>query len=651
MRHLREKIVQSMQEEEQQRQDENTPPTRRRFKNKKTSTPDTDKAEAKNETKNNVAVADIDQLIDSVEKRIHFNKKKQNDDPLGLLNPPDPEPTNTVEQKKKLWLRARLMLKNTTQRGKQIPTPAAHGDERRKSTFGALETLEEEARGDVDDQASPVDDGMRQDHDHDDDGTNATATDSIIEMRMANSEDYVASVCSLRSLNTFEKDYLTNIIAEQGEMDEVSVSTFEKDFLAKQAAGVATVLPMQVLVNNSQQGGDNWDNDTMLSETTFEQDARSILTPKDQAARMGMAGASHAPPTQVVSVGNGMVDDDDELTVGTLENIDQLQQQQQQQRQVMTTGSAPTAVAVFDSMTATFRNTMSAETGIVSVSTYEKDAAAINALALKIGRHPSTALKSVTPDDGLVLNDDASDNSTSTFEQDQIAKQDAILLAQAKAASYGVIVQKNQSDNSENTFEQDYGVRGKKQPMSPINEQVKTGLSAKSGGLTLSTQPQPMMVQQQQYNLPVSPMSEAPTPVGSPINSPPWASAFENDANSYVGVVNHNNPGWFNNTQAAMMEAKPKDMSYGGFEKDVSYGMKQPTSNASIAASAMAGTTVTGLSAAAQQANAEAAAVAQSQLPKLSPLIIELSPNAIDRGVKSNDKEGGLLGRFMNYFG
>ena len=215
-----------------------------------------------------------------------------------------------------------------------------------------------------------------------------THADSIIDVRTANSEDYAASICSIRSLGTFEKDFINNIISEQQEIEEISVSTFEQD--AGMVRGVRAALPTEVGVQLQQQveEDDDLTLEPVLSETTFERDAR--IAALDNTVM---------PPVQVEFSKDGAVmmqeednDIDDDLSETTFE---------QDHKTAMTEMmSQPDLQAA-----------MSGDS-LRSVSTFEKDAAARAALAVKIGRIPSTKPKVIEEV-----------NSEGTFEKDQRLRQ------------------------------------------------------------------------------------------------------------------------------------------------------------------------------------------------------------------------------------
>ncbi|KAL9184507.1 hypothetical protein ACHAXT_012477 [Thalassiosira profunda] len=529
-------------------------------------------------------IAELEKTFDRAEQRLHFKGGKGKTDPMGTLDAPTEATTEMdVPKKRKNWLRAaRLLGRQKSQR------------EARRNSLGALARLEEEMRGDMEmmrgqqpaearEEAVPADD--------------ATATDSIIDLRNQNSEDYVASVCSLRSLGTFERDFVNNIIAEQEGMDDISVSTFEKDFMARQANGqVNAVPPTQVFVNADD-----------ISETTFEQDARSL--DKNGLAAAAAASGAVGPvvarppqlPMQVVTNSNGQEDDvDDDLTVGTFQSETTYERDQRLKSEQQ---KAPTTFAVFETLPNDgFGRTASTD----SVSTFEKDTAALSRLAVKIGRTPSTKAKAMVPNTLATC----SVGSEGTFEQDM-----GVRHQKKTGATTAMGLPANESDlSSTATFEKDMKVRNKPDKLSTINEAqsaLSKALSKASSAKKRNVVATGMDVTLAQEQM-MSPMSEPG------VKSP--ASYHPSNLNN-----SGNNPGWFNDTAS------------GAVEGDVSMAAP-PTRRVG-----------TGLSAAALAANAEAAA-ARKTATKISPLVVELSPNAIDRGVKSTQREG-MWGKFLCHSG
>jgi hypothetical protein len=124
------------------------------------------------------------------------------------------------------------------------------------------------------------------------------------------------------------------------------------------------------------------------------------------------------PPTQVITPTKQQnFVDSDELSIATFLSETTFERDQRKRKeasahdgklQAVVKRSAPTALALH------IENALSIDDSQISVSTYEKDVAALNALAAKIGRKPSTQSKVVM--EGIMST--ASDRSCSTFEQD-----------------------------------------------------------------------------------------------------------------------------------------------------------------------------------------------------------------------------------------
>mmetsp|Transcript_19409 Transcript_19409/g.40946 ORF Transcript_19409/g.40946 Transcript_19409/m.40946 type:complete len:809 (+) Transcript_19409:135-2561(+) len=630
-------------------------------------------------------MANFEQLLETAEQRLHFNDKMMNSDPLGLLNPPTAAKNNNVPKKKKGWLKARL-LGNNNNNNKQplqpvtassqpmVPNDTKKGGGIRKFFGGALETLEEgkEARLDVEDprggnntnpvgttditknnpattpsstftpkQVTPPISEYERDGDDD---TNGTATDSIIEMRIANSEDYVASVCSLRSLNTFERDFINDIVAQQaGQGDEISCSTFELDFKAREAANAN---------KNKQKGGGAYptqvvtteEEGTILSETTFEQDARSILTPNDQQQKHVESGGQVVQassrlipklPMQITTNDNSdAAEDDDDITIGTFlsettfeadlrrrqekEEEEQQAQQVQEQARLNATGSAPTTFGILAGNLVNTVVGVRSEDSERSVSTFEKDAKALSALAEKIGRTPSIKAKGT---ENLPPIMDGDDRSTSTFEQDLNAK--AIMMAKhgtTKASSAflpnNLGINANPSEQSTSTYEKDMGMVSPRMQLSAIAEASRSrGLSMMDSPANSPRNNMPLspavLAHQQQYpqqsprmqmqpqqspmasnEVPPHPQMQVQHPLSaaapttphassmiSPLFSPPSTTAFESDAgNTGQNVVLRNSwfgsHGWFGNGNTNASDApgnanaNADAASVSGFEQD-----------------------------------------------------------------------------------
>ena len=400
--------------------------------------------------------------ISNFEELLELAEKRMQDDQSVLSN--NPVSKNVEQTKNRGWLKTRLLGKQRTTQN-IVPVPIKEGG--RQPPAERMETVNEEgqeSRGDVDVQRyyditgqvpeaansrepapesttdtarEPFPVGLSA-QEHGGDCTVDTCTDSIMGLRMQNSEDYVASVCSLRSLGTFERDFINNIIAEQvANNDQVSVSTFEKDFLARQANGENMAHPTQVFIRgefiNPDTVADDLTVGTMLSETTFEQDVRSITElPKV------------TPPAEVTAA-SGENDIFDDLSTGSnkSETTYDRQLRLKTEPRLEARGSAPSTT--FNNLNnSTVKNATSNDSQ-VSVSTYEKDMAAFNTLAVKIGRTPST--KTV-----------ASDRSCSTFEKDA-AMRTHVMAKMARVNNVHNAIKMNPSEQSTSTFEKDYQAR------------------------------------------------------------------------------------------------------------------------------------------------------------------------------------------------
>ena len=358
----------------------------------------------------------------------------------GVAEPLIAEEKTTKKIKKVGWLKSVLRVKQDghSRKNNNFVATEPNAPANSKQSGGVLEALDEkevvtqEARDDVENKVvantattcsrdgappPPTSPGGG--------GGGDNETDSIMELRMQNSEAFLASVCSLRSLGTFERDFINNIIAEQADAnndnnnnnnDEKSTTTFEKDFLARmKSKSVVPPHPTQVFVNSNGNNPDD-DNDddltldTQLSETTFENDARCAM--KNGGDGMIL------PPTQVITPTKQQnFVDSDEMSIATFLSETTFERDQRKRKeasahdgklQAVVKRSAPTALALH------IENTLSIDDSQISVSTYEKDVAALNALAEKIGRKPSTQSKVVM--EGIMST--ASDRSCSTFEQD-----------------------------------------------------------------------------------------------------------------------------------------------------------------------------------------------------------------------------------------
>lgn len=323
-----------------------------------------------------------------------------------------------------------------------------------------------------------------------------------------------------------------------------------------------------------------------------------------------------------------------------------------------------------------------------STSTFEQDLKAKAMMKAKYGRAATTSSVFLPNQLAGVAPTPSDDQSTSTFEKDYNVRSPQKQLSSIVEASFSRASAANKPGS---------GLMVDAVPAAP---------SPAVAAAALRQQQQPQQPQQQpprrESSLIISPLSvptvNAPSVI-TPLSSTPSNTAFESDTNTVKN--NTNNPGiWVNNNTdnhfgglgLGSLSVPPGNtnnnwaeiVSLSGFEKDAKVAMNSgsvptmdrgsllpngsvrsislgtapimATTTASMAASvapSMAGTTktaATGLSAAAKQANAQAAA-AQAKLPKISELVMELSPNAIDKGVKLRDREGGVWGRLLCHFG
>ncbi|KAL7483855.1 hypothetical protein ACHAW6_009496 [Cyclotella cf. meneghiniana] len=379
-------------------------------------------------------IANFEKLLQEAEKKLHFSGDGGEEEALLLhvdgnstnkkLNS---SPANGKKEKNKSSFLGRFRRKNKKQIIDNLDSNASAANTGPDSS-SALETVVEERRDEqehqqdhnatVDDKENDIREGPSQpqqqpsnmnvpfqntqeinnQHKQQDDDE-LTRTSSIIDVRIANSEDYVASICSIRSLGTFEKDFINNIIAEQQGVEEISVSTFEQDAGMVRNANANHGLPLEIGVKqHHQQERDGQVEDDLtvepiLSETTFERDARKAAIHND---------AADGPPMQVefsndnaVMMQDDDVDDDD-LSETTFE---------QDQRRA---AAAATRTRENDLVSPL------SESSLLSVSTFEKDAAARNALAIKIGRIPSTTSTNLEMERAT---------SEGTFERDQRIRQ------------------------------------------------------------------------------------------------------------------------------------------------------------------------------------------------------------------------------------
>lgn len=586
-------------------------------------------------------ITNFEQLLDQAEKKLHYKKgggrtkMGHDDDPLSLNT--TVEKTTAIstkkksksgrgssnsssrkERKKKGWLRAGRLL------GRR---------RRRKSSAGVLETLpevEEEARGDIEVQRDGSNDRDQSnkalstrdtapthsgddDYDYDyDDDDNTVGGDSIIDLRVQNSEDYVASVCSIRSLGTFEKDFINNLIDEQAKLEEISVSTFEKDFNARD--GQNHMYPTHINMADKSMADDltvdDLTVDDAISETTFEQDARSLEPLQDQAAATaagnndGSTFVPQMPPRTVTTENDNNDDVDDDITVDTVER----EEQRDTHNPLPAVGSAPAShlAARVNNFVKTALS-MDNSSSIQSVSTFEKDAKALTELAAKIGRSPSTTPKSQPQ---KILSN-VSDRSCSTFEQDQRAR---------KISPLGIVTK--MSEQSTSTFEKDFHVREPKPHLSAVGEATSGTISPTSGSPVRSfVQPQPDP----------APVLHSPPSDSRLVVRQPSETTFEKDNKPTTSSA----AGWFGTrTNNAETIHQDDDGTI-----SICTPPKRPNTQEQMKPRVQP---QTGLSNAARNSTAT---VDKTQLQKISPLVVELSPHAIDRGVNKS-KGRGFWGKF-----
>jgi len=543
----------------------------------------------------------------------------------GVAEPLIAEEKTTKKIKKVGWLKSVLRVKQDghSRKNNNFVATEPNAPANSKQSGGVLEALDEkevvtqEARDDVENKVvantattcsrdgappPPTSPGGG--------GGGDNETDSIMELRMQNSEAFLASVCSLRSLGTFERDFINNIIAEQADAnndnnnnnnDEKSTTTFEKDFLARMKSKcVVPPHPTQVFVNsNGNNPDDDHDDDltldTQLSETTFENDARCAM--KNGGDGMIL------PPTQVITPTKQQnFVDSDELSIATFLSETTFERDQRKRKeasahdgklQAVVKRSAPTALALH------IENTLSIDDSQISVSTYEKDVAALNALAEKIGRKPSTQSKVVM--EGIMST--ASDRSCSTFEQD-----------------YGYV----------STTQRDIRI-----PASP--PQLRSQQFHAEARVAVTMPPK--------YQYPNDTRSLVGAKV-SFIGTPLSTTAFENDMINDGPQANKNyNPEWFQGMENR--KKGPERKNVGSAKKKNVVSPPSSLDNRSRTPD---------LSDAMRAANAklDAMAAAKRQQSKISPLDVQLSQYRVSTvgggGSKSRKEEGEstFLGKFLS---
>jgi len=607
MRHLR-SIVQSIA------MDENISPTQRTQK-----------------------IQNFEQLLDKAEKQLHYKKDAGGagvcellDDPLNIkttkqvvnaevLKNSSSKNNNkkkNKEWKKKGWLKAGRLLGRQRVANKSVPGVGGGGESvtRLSTTY---EGLEVDTRHETEVQRRDM---ALQNNDEE----TREETDSIIDIRDQNSYDYTASIESLRSLNTFEKDFINNVTAEHARMEAAaedgnSVGTFEQDFVGPvRNNNNNNVYPTQVEQHQMY-------NDDAISETTFEADARSLEPLENQAVVGGQQGRGSVfvpqMPRMVQTTEHEEVEDD--ITVGTLENDERADNNvpppQQQPNPVLNAwGSAPTTLTTFNNMVKTAFSADNSSS-ILSVSTFEKDTKAIQALAAKIGRTPSFKPKKSIPEE---LESVASDG---TFEQDQKKRMRSQISPRMSTHHQDGMVLNNASEVSTSTFEKDMKVHQPKPHLSVIGEAASSKL-----GHSVSRQ-----------------QSTAGNMGGGVHNN----SVVSSQMMMHRAPVMHQPP-------HANAQVRPNDKStQGWFGSSIRRGHEnQDTGVISVHTPVTSKSNViTGPSPYTQIMNNRGKQEtvvtdgAKAKLTKISPLAVELSPSTVDKGVKKKKAQssGSLWDRFV----
>ena len=211
--------------------------------------------------------------------------------------------------------------------------------------------------------------------------------DSIMDVREANSDHYAESICesicSVRSLNTFEKDFINAIVNHE---EDDSVHTFEEDMKTK--VNAPPPRPQEVIFDDGYAMQDDFEELTVEgipsdgdSETTFERDARE---------RTGKSSGITAPPRpseffmpklhEVV----GNASDSSFRSETTYEKDQRLSRERQVK--LRPTESAHATFREFHEVVKKVSNIDPNH----KVTLNQKDHRALVALAKKIGRVPST---------------------------------------------------------------------------------------------------------------------------------------------------------------------------------------------------------------------------------------------------------------------
>ena len=606
MRHLR-SIVQSIA------MDENISPTQRTQK-----------------------IQNFEQLLDKAEKQLHYKKGAGGagvcellDDPLNIKtskqvvnaaevlknkNKSNNNKKKNKEWKKKGWLKAGRLLGRQRAANKSISSSSGVGESgaRLSTTY---EGLEVDTRHETEVQRRDM--ALQNNNEEE----TRDETDSIIDIRDQNSYDYTASIESLRSLNTFEKDFINNVTAEHARMEAAaaedgnSVGTFEQDFVGP-VRNNNNVYPTQVEQHQMY-------NDDAISETTFEADARSLEPLENQGVvgNGGQGGGSvFVPqmPRMVQTTEHEEVEDD--ITVDTLENDERAdnnvprQQHQQPPNPVLNAwGSAPTTLTTFNNMVKTAFSADNSSS-ILSVSTFEKDTIAIQALAAKIGRTPSIKAKksAAIPEE---LESVASDG---TFEQDQKMRMRSQISLRINTHQDGMVLN-NASEVSTSTFEKDMNVHQPKPHLSVIGEAASSKLGHSAS-------------RQQSTAGGVAQTNNVVSPPQMMMHQPPHAD-------TQVRPNDNSTQGWFGGSARENQDA-------GVISVHTPVTSKSNVSGPSPYTQIMNNQARMSSAAAKQEA---AATEAKAKLTKISPLAVELSPSTVDKGVKKKKAQssGSLWDRFV----
>eukprot|EP00956_Cyclotella_meneghiniana_P002000 scaffold2243_cov73-Cyclotella_meneghiniana.AAC.6 len=378
-------------------------------------------------------ISNFEKLLEDAEKKLHFNGDTD-DDPLLLSSNDKRRGRITISKfekkekktKKSFLVRFRRKSKNTVDedegvqsigRNSELESITEEREGQNEESYAESNYSDEEGNREAAPEEQPgpqpssvyipgapqVVESATQTEEPDDDTRSRTS--SILDMRNANSEDYVASICSIRSLGTFERDFINNIIAEDqrtiagdisistfeqdaGLTRQISVSTFERDAgMVRGKAGFPTEVGGQIHVDEE----DDLTLGSILSETTFEKDARKAAV-----------NSKEMPPVQVEFSNDNavMMQDDDTLA----DNLSETTFEQDHKTIATEMASRPDIQLALS------------EGSLRSVSTFEKDAAARAAVSAKIGREMITKAKN--PEEGS----SSDESSEGTFVKDQRAR-------------------------------------------------------------------------------------------------------------------------------------------------------------------------------------------------------------------------------------